>query len=58
MLRTMKKDKNESNMTQQEVAKALGIGRGLVAHIERMAIKKLRKELEKRNIDPKILFKD
>ena len=54
----MKKDKNESNMTQQEVAKALGIGRGLVAHIERMAIKKLRKELEKRNIDPKILFKD
>jgi len=40
----------QADMTQQEVADALGITRAAVADIERRALNKLRNELRKRGI--------
>jgi len=54
----MNVNKDDIHMTQREVAEALGIDRGLVHYIEKSAIKKIKKELEKRKIDAKLLFKD
>lgn len=54
----MQINKDEVHMTQKEVAEALGIERGLVNYIEKVALKKFKKELEKRNIDIKLFFKD
>ena len=54
----MNVNKDETHMTQREVAEALGMNRGLVHYIEKLAIAKVKKELKKRNIDAKLLFKD
>lgn len=54
----MNVNKDDIHMTQREVAEALGMNRGLVHYIEKAAIAKVKKELKKRNIDAKLLFKD
>ena len=54
----MNVNEDETHMTQREVAEALGMNRGLVHYIEKVAIAKVKKELKKRNIDAKLLFKD
>ena len=56
--RKMNVNKDDIHMTQREVAEALGMNRGLVHYIEKAAIAKVKKELKKRNIDAKLLFKD
>lgn len=43
---------NDKEMTQQEVADALGISRVAVYQIETRAFEKLRKALKKKNIKP------
>ena len=48
----------EFSMSQKEVAKELGIGRGHVNLIEKQALEKVRQELERRGIDAKLFFKD
>ena len=45
-------------MTQREVATALKMGRGMVAYLENSAMEKIKKELAKRKIDARLLFKD
>jgi DNA-directed RNA polymerase specialized sigma subunit len=54
----MKLKKSDAVMSQTEVAKKLGIDRGLVNYIEKAAMVKIKKELKKRGIDPSFLFKD
>jgi DNA-directed RNA polymerase specialized sigma subunit len=54
----MQIDKSLINMTQQEVALKLGMHRVTVNQIEKQAIKKIKRELERRNIDIKLFFKD
>jgi DNA-directed RNA polymerase specialized sigma subunit len=54
----MKLKKSDAVMSQSEVAKKLGINRGLVNYIEKIALAKIKKELKKRGIDPNFLFKD
>ena len=56
--RKMNVNKDDIHMTQREVAEALGMNRGLVHYIEKVAIAKVKKALKKRNIDAKLLFKD
>ena len=54
----MQVDKSEYGMTQKEVAERLGINRGMVNFIEKKAIEKVKKELERRGVDVKNLLKD
>ena len=54
----MQVDKSEYVMTQKEVAEKLGIGRGMVNFIEKKAIEKVKKELERRGLDVKHLLED
>ena len=54
----MKLKKSDAVMSQTEVAKKLGIDRGMVNYIEKIALAKIKKELKKRGINSSFLFKD
>jgi DNA-directed RNA polymerase specialized sigma subunit len=43
-------------MTHAEIAKVIGVSRGMVFHIEKTAMKKIKVALEKRGIKPKDLL--
>jgi len=50
--------KETLNMTQQEVAQQLGIHKATVNVIEKQAMQKIKRELERRGIDANLFFKD
>jgi transcriptional regulator len=47
---------NERNMTQEEIAEALDINRGLVNYIEKRALEKIRKAFAERGVDVSDFF--
>lgn len=52
-----KKNKaSQTDMTQQEVAEALGVSRAAVAEVEKKALRKLRIALKKKGITMKDFF--
>ena len=54
----MQKQKDYFEMTQEEVAEAMGMTRGTVGQIEKEAVRKLKKILAERGIDVKELLED
>jgi DNA-binding XRE family transcriptional regulator len=54
----MQKHKDYFEMTQKEVADAMGVTRGTIGQIEKEAIEKLKRILAERGIDVKELLED
>lgn len=46
----MKEDKNDTGMSQREVAEVFGVTRNYIQQIEKRAMEKLRAELTKRGL--------
>lgn len=46
----MKEDKNNTEMSQKEVAEAFGVSRNYIQQVEKRAIEKIRAEMKKRGI--------
>lgn len=46
----MKEDKNNTEMSQKEVAEVFGVSRNYIQQVEKRAIEKIRAEMKKRGI--------
>lgn len=52
----MNVEQNNNHMTHKDIAKVLGLSRGMVQHIEKAAMQKIKVALEKRGIKPQDLL--